>query len=220
MPTEPTFARGRLILHRNLGGHGIGWVRPAYVVADDERGLLLWVAPGSPVVVEKAADGRDMRDMTFAEWITLEHRPTRLTWRGPGVLKFHPPDAGHSVWFFRTASGAFAGWYVNLEERALRWDDGEAAGIDVVDQDLDVWVRPDRSWEWKDEHELAERLAYPEHYWVRSEAPVRAEGERVIKQVEAGEFPFDGTWTDFEPDPAWTAPADLPAGWDRPAMPR
>ena len=28
----------------------------------------------------------------------------------------------------------------------------------------------------------------------------------MIKLIEAGEFPFDGTWTDFRPDPAWPVP--------------
>lgn len=36
--------------------------------------------------------------------------------------------------------------------------------------------------------------------------------------VEAGAFPFDGTWCDFRPDPAWAVPAELPAGWDRPRV--
>jgi predicted RNA-binding protein associated with RNAse of E/G family len=210
------FARGRLILHRNVR-HGVfGWVRPVRVVYDDERGLLLWLAPGTPVVHEVAADGRGMRSMPFAEWVTLAHRPEVVTWNGPGVLKFHPRDADHSVWWFRRPDGRFAGWYVNLEERMVRWDDGPAglSGIDVVDQDLDIWVPPDRRWSWKDEDEFAERLGFPEHYWVRDETAVRAEGERVVKRIEAGEFPFDGTWLDFRPDPAWEAPA-LPAGWDR-----
>ena len=58
-----------------------------------------------------------------------------------------------------------------------------------------------------------------EHYWVRDEAAVWAEGRRVIKIAEAGEFPFDGTWTDFRPDPSWPIP-ELPPGWDRPVASR
>ena len=75
---------------------------------------------------------------------------------------------------------------------------------------------PDRSWEWKDEDELEERLAYPDHYWVRDAAPVRAEGQRMAQLVDAGAFPFDGTWCDFRPDPSWTLLEELPAGWERP----
>jgi hypothetical protein len=211
------FAPGRLILHRNVRHGRVGWVRPARVVADDERGLLLWIAQGSAAANEVALDGRPMRAMPFAEWVGLPYRLEVGRWRGPGVLKLLPPDAAHSVWWFRDSAGTFTNWYVNLEEPGVRWDDGDVAGVDVVDQDLDIVVRPDLSWEWKDEDEFTERLAFGGQYWVTDEAAVRAEGERVVKRIEAGEFPFDGTWTDFVPDPAWPVPAGLPDGWDRPA---
>ena len=162
------FAPGRLVVHRNLRHGRLGWVRPCRVVSDDPRGLLLWLAARSPVANEVAQDGRGMRDMPFAEWVTLPYRLHVAPWRGPGVLMLTPPDAAHSVWWFFTDSGEFA-----------------------------------------------ERLGFPSHYWVRDEAPVRAEGARVVKLIEAGEFPFDGTWCDFRPDPQWTVPAALPDGWDR-----
>jgi hypothetical protein len=38
----------------------------------------------------------------------------------------------------------------------------------------------------------------------------------VIKTVENGEFPFDGTWTDFRPETEWAVPTAVPDGWDRP----
>ena len=211
------FVPGRIVVHRNVRHGRLGWVRPARVVSDDERGLLLWLAPHSPVAHEVASDGRGMRAMPFAEWVSLRYRLDIATWRGPGVLMLTPPDAAHSVWWFFTWDGDFAGWYVNLEEPAVRWDDGHLAGVDIVDQDLDVWVAPDRSWQWKDEAEFTERLGFRESYWVSDEAAVRAEGRRVVKLVEAGEFPFDGTWCDFTADPQWTVPESLPAGWDRPA---
>jgi uncharacterized protein DUF402 len=213
------FEPGRLVVHRNVRHGRLGWVRPGRVVSDDERGLLIWVAPGSAAANEVAADGRGMRAMPFAEWITLDYRIHVGTWNGPGVLKLLPPGAGYSVWWFRDRRhGTFAGWYVNLEEPAVRWDDGHLAGVDICDQDLDVWVPPDRAWRWKDEDEFAERLDFPSHYWVSDPGAVRAEGERVIQLIEAGEFPFDGTWCDFQPDPAWVTPDKLPPGWDRPAL--
>jgi hypothetical protein len=214
------FAPGREVLYRNIDGPRLASVRPCRVVSDDNRGLLLWLARGSAVLVEVAEDGRGIRDMPFTEWVGLPTEVVPVTWQGPGLLKFIPPDADHSVWFFRDDAGTFTSWYVNLEDRALRWDDGHIAGVDVIDQDLDIVVRPDRSWVWKDEDEFTERLALPEHYWVRDETAVRDEGLRVIKQIEAGEFPFDGTWTDFRPDPAWSPFAEVPPGWDRPPVPR
>jgi hypothetical protein len=214
------FAPGRLILHRNVRHGRIGWVRPAHVVSDDERGLLVWLARGSAVGSEVCADGRGMRAMPFAEWVGQDYRVHVGSWQGPGLLKFLPATAGgfaaHSVWWFRNDAGRFTNWYVNLEQPGVRWDDGDLAGVDVVDQDLDVVVWPDHSWQWKDEDAFVERLAFPQHYWVSDESAVRTEGERVIELVEAGAFPFDGTWCDFTPDPAWPVPRHLPPGWNRP----
>lgn len=209
------FSPGRVVLHRNVRRGRIGWVRPARVVSDDDRGLLLWIACRTPVASEVTEDGRGIRTMPFTEWVTSTYRLHVGTWNGPPLLKFLPAAANHSVWFFRDDDDRFANWYVNLEEHGVRWDDGGVAGVDVVDQDLDVVVWPDHSWEWKDEGEFAERLSLPAHYWVPDPAAVRAEGERVIKLAEAAEFPFDGTWCDFAPVPGWTVPS-LPPGWDRP----
>lgn len=212
------FETGQLIVHRNVRRGRIGWARLARVVSDDERGLLVWIARDSPVAHEVADDGRGMRAMPFREWINHSYRLWEHTWNGPPVLKFLPTGAAHSVWWFRDAADRFTNWYVNLEEPGVRWADATLAGVDIVDQDLDVLVRSDLTWRWKDEEEFAERLAVPDHYWVRDEAMVRAEGERVIKTAEAGDFPFDGTWCDFRPDPAWSLPSNLPAGWDRPPV--
>ena len=131
---------------------------------------------------------------------------------------FLPAGAAHSVWWFCDAQGRFANWYVNLEEPGVRWDDGPVAGVDMVDQDLDIVVRagPQLAVEGRGRVRRAARL--PEDYWVTDEEAVRAEGERVIELVEAGEFPFDGTWCDFRPPPDWAVPDELPPGWDRPPV--
>ena len=202
------------MLYRNFSAGRISSVRPCRVISDDERGLLLWLAQGSAVLGLQATDGRGIRDMPFAEWVTLEHHVVPGRWQGPGLLKFIPPDADHSVWFFRDEQGRFTGWYVNLEERARRWDDGDVAGVDVVDQDLDIVAAPDRTWQWKDEDEFAERTGHP-LYWTADEAAqIRAEGERLIGAAVAGRYLFDGRWCDFRPDPDWQ-PVQLPWWWDQ-----
>ena len=212
------FEPGRVVLHRHFQGPRLGLLKTAVVLADDDRGLLLWVPRGAPMLDRKAVDGRGLRAMPFSEWLVTETKLWEMTWRGPAILKVLPPGEDYSVWLFRTEQGAFKGWYVNLEEAGVRWDDGAVAGVDIVDQDLDIWVEPDRSWSWKDEEEFAERLAFPDHYWVTDEKAVRAEGERVIRIAEAGEFPFDGTWCDYTPPADWDVPDELPPGCDRPPV--
>ncbi len=158
--------------------------------------------------------------MPFAEFGPVAKTMAPFVWHGP-VLMLHQPRVEHSTWLFFEPDGRFRSWYVNLERPGVRWDDGALdggglCGIDTVDYDLDIVVRPDRSWQWKDEDEFAEHLAHPEFYWCDDEESVRAEGARVVKLIEAGEFPFDGTRTDFVPEPSWAVPDRVPPGWDRP----
>lgn len=211
------FETGQVVLRRYFQRAGtLSVVQYGRVVADDDRGLRLWIGDGSPLRWRGTADGRSLRDLPFSEWI---HTPQRLhegVWEGHGILVLIPPGAAHTVWWFWRPGDVFAGWYVNLEQPAVRWRDGQLAGVDTVDQDLDIVAEPDGSWAWKDEHEVAERSAYPGHYWVDDPGAVRAEGEQVVKLIEARVFPFDGSWCEFRPDPSWAAPPDLPAGWDRP----
>lgn len=210
------FDRGRVVVRRQFQREGLlGRVWAGRVVADDEYGLWLWIASGSAYRDIAAADGRDFRDVPFGEWPRTAKVMRELTWRGD-MLALHPRAGAYSVWFLFAADQTFRNWYVNLEEPVARWDDGRVAGVDTVDFDLDVVVEPDRTWRWKDEEEFAHHLAHPDVYWVDDEAAVRAEGERLVKAVEAGEFPFDGTRTDFRPDPSWTVPTELMPGWDRP----
>jgi hypothetical protein len=219
---------GQPLVHRLFAKGQLGLVRTGRVVAHDERGLRLWWRAGYPTLGLRTVDGRGVRDMPFHEWVRQERLLVPGAWVGPDILMLVPPGAAHSVWWFydhsptrgsaRPGDGAFQAWYVNLEEPAVVWHDGDVAGVDTVDQDLDAIAHPDGTWTWKDEDEFAERLAHPEHYWVSDEQAVRAEGDRVMKRFAAGEFPFDGTWCDFAPDPSWPAPESVPAGALRPQV--
>ncbi|HEX4700741.1 MAG TPA: DUF402 domain-containing protein, partial [Pseudonocardiaceae bacterium] len=113
-----------------------------------------------------------------------------------------------SLWWFFEPDGTFRCWYVNLEIPRGRTD----YTTDRVDGVLDVAVAPDRSWRWKDEDEANAAVAAGRINAAQL-SRLRTEGERLIALVEAGAFPFDGTWCDFRPDPAWERPT-LPAGLD------
>jgi hypothetical protein len=212
------FAPGTPALRRHyMRGHDLSRVWAGHVAADDEQGLWLYFATGSPWRNVGAADGRTFREVPFTDWGRVEHRLYDGHWNGD-VLMLHPPDAPYSVWFFYTGpNDEFTSWYVNLERPGVRWrnDDG-LVGLDTVDYDLDIVVAPDRTWRWKDEDEFLDHLAVPENYWCDDEAAVRASGADVVKLIEAGAFPFDGSNVDFRPDPGWVVPTAIPAGWDRP----
>ncbi|MGH8794139.1 MAG: DUF402 domain-containing protein [Stackebrandtia sp.] len=206
------FESGQTVLRRYLHRDGrLGRIDCGRVLSDDERGLLMWVHPGSGSAIRVTLDGVSTRKMPLERKLVaptiLAHRP----WFGNGVLQFMPVGEAHSVWWFFSDDGDFRLWYVNLEKVVRRW----AGGLDVVDQALDVTAYADRTWEWKDEDEFAERTDVP-GFWTSAEAAeIRAEGEKVMARVEAREFPFDGWLCDFAPDPAW-GPTPLPWWWDQP----
>ncbi|MEU0557791.1 DUF402 domain-containing protein [Dactylosporangium sp. NPDC006015] len=190
-------------VRRYFRGPHLVWAKATRLVADDDRGLLLWLPEGAEFACRVDADGRPLRAAPTVEAYGAAPLATR-TWRGYDVLLLHPPGAAHSVWWF-FAGGEFAGWYVNLESPAVR----RGGGIDVVDHHLDIDVAPDRRWRWKDEDEFTDCIGRPGFWSAEQAAAIRAEGERVAAAVEAGRFPFDGTWCDFTPG-SWPLPK-LPA---------
>lgn len=210
------FEPGQVIVRRHYQHHLLSRVWLGHVAAEDDRATWMWVAPGSAYRDLGSADGRHLRQLDFAQWPRIPKAYDETPWRGQ-VLMLHPREGDYSAWLFFDDDGALRHWYVNLELPAVRWRDPHTglAGLDTVDYDLDVVVTPDRSWRWKDEEEFAMRLRHPDVYWVDDEAAVRAEGERLIKLAEAGEFPFDGSMVDFRPDPSWPVLTEMPAGWDR-----
>jgi predicted RNA-binding protein associated with RNAse of E/G family len=203
------FAPGQPILRRYFRAERICFLNVCRVLADDERGLRLWIPIGTPYWRALTPDGRDFHAATVEEIVGAELG--ELTWHGSHVLVFMPPHAAYSVWWFFAPDGSFTGWYGNLEEPYTRWP----GGVDTVDHALDLWVEPDRTWRWKDEDEFTKLIGHPVFWNTEQAAQIRAEGERLIKLVEAGEFPFDGTWCDERPDPGWPTLV-RPDGWDTP----
>ncbi|WP_051808500.1 DUF402 domain-containing protein [Actinoplanes subtropicus] len=195
-----------MVLQRYFRGDRCTFVRPMRVVRDDQDGLLLWLTAGSEFAALVDADGRTSHDLPLDE--LNEPRLTRQRWRDYDVLEWMPAGAAYSIWWM--FADAFAGWYVNLESPYERHPEG----VDSVDLVLDIRVEPGRAWNWKDEDEFAARTGRPGYFDAVEAEAIRAEGNRLAKLVEGGEFPFDGTHTDFRPDPGW-GPLTLPTGWDR-----
>ncbi|MCY0932818.1 DUF402 domain-containing protein [Streptomyces sp. H34-S4] len=186
-------------------GSTVSLVCPARVVEAGADGLLLWVAPGTPLWRATIPPGTHLRDLP-----TEGSYPLRADrWRDAGALILQPAGAGHAVWWSFTQEQEFRSWYVNLESRT-RTRDG--ADVHVTDQELDITVTPDRAWEWKDEESFAAKTGHPVYWTAAEAAAIRAEGVRVTRLIDSASYPFDGTWCDFRPPASWTVP-------DRPPLP-
>ena len=73
-------------------------------------------------------------------------------------------------------------------------------------------MTPDLKWRWKDE-ELTAGWIDAGVYTAVEVVAIRETGLRVIADVEARRFPFDGSWLEWRPDPTWATP-ETPPGWD------
>nr|WP_091674249.1 DUF402 domain-containing protein [Amycolatopsis marina] len=184
--------------------------QPLHVVSDDGDTLLGWLPAGTEIVGSGPADGGLLRDLPLEQRFRVPRRQFRDRWHGTSTLRLVSERNWSSVWWFFEPDGTFRNWYVNLEVPLGR----TAGGTDRIDGVLDLVVGPDRQWRWKDEDEAAcaVRAGRITEAQLRS---LRAEGERNAALADAGEFPFDGTWTDFRPDPTWplpTLPPDVLTG--------
>lgn len=163
---------------------------PVRIVEDSEQQLVYFLAEGTRFRFPRGA-------WPFADSHPWAHKDG---WRGHGVLVQYRPGKAHTIWhFWQGEERRFAGWYVNMQEPLRR----DGSGFDTQDQELDLWVKADGRWTWKDEAELED--------WVRrgrftreEVAAVHAEGERVL-----ADWPFPTGWEDWGPDPTWSVP-ELP----------
>ncbi|WP_409466065.1 DUF402 domain-containing protein [Amycolatopsis sp. GA6-003] len=205
--TEHRWAPGQTVVERFVRPDGsIGQHHPLRVVADDGETLLGWLPLGTPIVGSRLADGRSLREAPLEQRFREPRVRVRDIWHGTSTLRLIPDRAWSSVWWFFEADGRFRDWYVNLELPRGRTE----TGPDRIDGILDLVVTPGAGWKWKDEDE-AEAAVEAGRLTAAELGKLRAEGERLGALAERGAFPFDGTHTDFRPDPDWPAP-ELPAG--------
>ncbi|GAA3578650.1 DUF402 domain-containing protein [Amycolatopsis ultiminotia] len=205
--SEHRWEPGQVVVERFLRPDGsIGQHHPLRVVSDDGQVLFGWLPMDTPIVGSRLVDGRKMHEAPLAERFRVPRTPVRDTWHGSSTLRMIPEDTWSSVWWFFGPDGRFREWYVNLEVPVGR----TAAGPDRIDGVLDVVVTPGAGWRWDDEDE-AEEAVQAGRLTAGQLARLRGEGERIGELADRGAFPFDGTYTDFRPDPDWPAPP-LPAG--------
>jgi hypothetical protein len=178
-------------------------VMPVTVVEDSDERIAHFLADGTRYLRRVSLDGSPGPRVFAPQELTGEG--TRMAveeWRGSNRLIVTRPGQAHAVFLkFRPATWEFTGWYVNLQEPLQRTE----RGFTTRDQFLDIVVAPDLSWRWKDEDELAQAVVLGRLTEVQA-AAIRREGERVVEDIEARRWPFDGSLNNWRPDPAWRVP--------------
>ena len=192
------WATGDQILVRSIWNGRVRAAWPDTVVSDTEHLLALYLASGTRF---NRADSR----MPVGNRSMIDD-----VWTSDILLLVAPGDAHSVLLFWEGPSQVFDRWYINLQSPVRR----TAFGIDFTDHFLDIIVNADLStWRWKDEDELKEALSLGLVSQTLA-SQIRAEGNRVIRKIQAGDSPFKDGWDKWRPNPEWPIP-ELPAGWDR-----
>src|SRR5919205_1288942 len=85
-----TWEPGRLVVRRQYHrGELLGRAWVGRVAADDDTGLWVWIANGSPYADVAAADGRSFREVPFGDWGVTPKVMRDKPWASD-VLMLHP----------------------------------------------------------------------------------------------------------------------------------
>ncbi|WP_259559082.1 DUF402 domain-containing protein [Brachybacterium sillae] len=190
--------------------HSTRTVRPGTVVLDDDRGIVVWIAPGTEVLLPVLPNGAALRRAGDEGMFTERRVQSKQLWTGNGILMIGLPDTPYSVWLFYKDDGSLGCYYVNLETPYERTEEG----VRTRDHVLDLVVLPRRDWHYKDEDELegAERVGY---FDAEEVAAIREAGRLAVDHISRWTYPFGAGFEHFFPDPSWGIPP-LPAhySWD------
>ena len=203
---------GAQIVQYEMWGRGVGTARPVTVIRDVPSHIALYSHPRTPMVtrgiegfrslslskrVELHISMLDASVGEFREEITPENH----------VLTLIPHNSWHSVMLFWSSDWEFRTWYVNLQSPYRR----VRQGVQHHDYVLDLVVRPDMSWSWKDTDEFEDLIAQG-FFRAGQIASIRAEADRMIQTIEGFGPPFCDGWEDWRPDVSWPVP-QLPDDW-------
>lgn len=177
-------------------------VMPVTVVQDTPDRIAHYIARGTRFLRRQLLDGSPVpRVVRIDELRRAGSRLEIAVWRSDQLVVIDPVSAHGVRLRWSPETWAFQGWYVNLQQPLERTDEG----FTTEDQFLDIVVKPDLPWTWKDEDEL--ELAVQRGRLKKDEAVgIRREGDRVIQSIESREFPFDDSLIHWRPDPVWTVP--------------
>jgi hypothetical protein len=202
--SEKRWQPGDSVLLRNTGFFvGEAWATPHIVVQDSEELVVLYRPEGTVYEVwDIVAERLESRSPTRMDML-------RLMWPGRWCAVELFFDTGRGVPHYPHFGGSdrFRAWKVNIEAPFKRFD----LGFDTTDHFLDIIVKPDRSYFWKD-HEFVQTWHGRGAYTLNEVERLYAAGRALEPLIEAGLSPFDDEWTSWQPGGLPVKPV-VPRAW-------
>ena len=212
MTQSDCWSPGTQVVQYEMWGERIVLARPVTVAEDSSTRLALYSHPVTPVA-SRVIENRYSLDVSERIDIYMQMLDSGVeefrerTSPDNHVLTLTPPNSWHSVWLFWDSEWRFKNWYVNFQApiRRLR------RGVQIHDYALDIIVRPDMTWSWKDMDEFEELIGRG-FFTDERLSSIQAESERMVTTIERCRPPFSDGWENWRPDQCWPVPT-LPADW-------
>jgi protein associated with RNAse G/E len=202
---------GDVIAWRGIYRERIWHVQPTLLVKDSAEEVVLTLLPGAACIAEKTYPLKGKKS-DRRRWYFVDHdwQLAKYTWKiNKLLLIFEPQNFYSTILFWNHTNNDFLFYYVNFQLPFKR----STFAVDTLDLDLDLIIHPDLSYEWKDEEDYQQAISHglilPE--WSREIEKCTSE---VFDRLEKRQYPFDGSWLDWMPDPGWQPPS-LPENWDK-----
>jgi len=201
---------GDIIVWRGIYRNRVWHAQPVIVVKDTPEETVVALLPGAKgVAPEGYADGKD-RDKRRWSFKDKDWQLQNYQWRTNRLLFLLEPQKYYStIYFWNGNSNEFLCYYINFQLPFQR----SHCGIDTLDLDLDLVINPDFSYEWKDIEDyriaIEKGIIFPE--WTRE---IDAAKSEILDKLEQRQYPYDGSWLNWMPDPGWSPPK-LPENWDK-----
>ena len=201
---------GEIVMWRGILNDHVWHVQPTIVVKDDPTELVLTLLPGTECLAEETyplgkQKSKRWWDFKDHDWVLKPY-----TWQTNRLLLILKPDEYYStILFWDQASNEFICYYINFQLPFKR----NHSSIDTLDLELDIVIRPNFTYEWKDLDEyqmtLERGIISTAH-----EREIETAKPDVLDKLEKRQYPFDGSWLNWKPNAQWSPPK-LPANWDK-----
>jgi protein associated with RNAse G/E len=201
---------GDVISWRGIYRERIWHVQPTLLVSDCPEEIALTLLPGTECIAEENYPKGKKSEERRWHFVDRDWTLARYTWQTNRLLLLFAPEKFYSIiLFWNHTSNDFLFYYVNFQLPFKR----NNFAVDTLDLDLDLIIRSDFGYEWKDvddyQNAISHGLVSPK--WAKE---IETATDEVLEQVAMRLYPFDGSLLDWKPDPTWQPPM-LPENWDK-----
>lgn len=201
---------GDIIAWRGIFNQRVWHVQPTIVVRDSPAEVILTLIPGTECIAEESYPKGKKSGKRRWFFMNKDWQLAKYTWQTNRLLLIFEAEKYYStILFWNHTSDEFLCYYINFQlpfQRSLY-------AVDTLDLDLDLIINPDFGYEWKDiddyQHAIEHGVIAPE--WMQGIEEAKCE---IFDKLNRRLYPFDGSWLDWMPDPAWSSPR-LPVNWDK-----